>query len=281
MSSDYTDSKIRTASPLPEEAIDGQEWTRYEPVLTVQQLKERFLFGIPLYSRIVDPITKKPQKLTDEMLKDQIMRAITKVETKAHIDVFPVKRREAHDFDRSHMDAYGYFQTKHKPVYSVDKLEIKPGNTLNLYEVPNEWVDSKNFRMGRLHIIPLTLTMAGGTVPIQGRNGAAIYLQAVTGARWIPSFWQVEYTSGFGDGLIPRILNELIGIYAAIEILSLLAPTNNKSSQSLGLDGMSQSSSGPGPEVYNTRLKKLEEDKKDIMGALQVMFGIKFPRGNI
>ncbi len=70
-------------------------------------------------------------------------------------------------------------------------------------------------------------------------------------------------------------INELIGMRAAMDILSSLAPTYSKTSYSLGLDGMSQSQSGPGNQLYKLRLDELKEQYDKMTKKIKAMYGTK------
>jgi hypothetical protein len=74
----------------------------------------------------------------------------------------------------------------------------------------------------------------------------------------------------------------LIGIDSGIEICSRLAATNAKhSSYSLGLDGINQSVSGPGAEIFTTRINELKEKRKEIVSRVKAVFGGSFVIDNV
>jgi len=274
MAQDYSGSKVGPGATFPEVALDTAR-VRLEPMLKPEQLRERFLFGIPLVSRIKDPITGKFQVFTEEMLSDIIDGAVETAEQETKIDIFPVKRREKHPFDRNHYESFGYFQVEHRPITSIDKLSVTPSNAIDIFTVPQEWIEAAYLIRGQVNIVPLTISfLNGGFVPTQGAGGAA-FLSLLGNKAWIPAYWQFEYTSGYKDGNVPRIVNELIGSIAAIEVLSQLAATFRVTSHSLGIDAMSQSVSGPGPAIFQIRVKELEEKKTRIVKKLKAAYGLK------
>lgn len=277
---DYTDSKSATGKPYPENAIATAR-QQLEPLLTVDQLKSRFLFGVPLVSAMKDPFTGKSQILTDDMLADIIEGAISQAELELKIDIFPVKRREKHPFDIQLYNSFGYFQLSHRPCTSVDKLSVTPSNDRDVYTMPNEWVEGAYLHRGQVNIVPLTVGFVGGTALPQASGGAA-FLSILGQAAWIPAWWQIEYTSGFVDGNLPRVINDYIGAQAATEVLSMLGLTYARSnSHSLGIDGLSQSVSTPGPEIFKVRLEELEEKKKALMKKIKAIFGFKIFSGTL
>ncbi len=277
---DYTDSKFPGKSNFPENAVDAEEAKRYEPILTAKLLKSRYLFGVSLMAKTINPLTKKYDVMTDEDLADRIQGAISNVELELGIDITPVKRDESHPFDRNLLQQYGYMRSQRKPILSVDKLSIRPGNNVDIYTLPNDWISGAHFTKGQINIVPL-IPASSTTFINAATGGGAVFLQVVSGTGWVPTFWVLSYTTGFADGKIPRSLNDLIGCYAAIETLSLLATLNTTSSHSLGMDGMSQSVSTPGPDLYNTRIKLLEEKKKVLTGKIKTLFGLKWVMTNI
>lgn len=278
---DYTNSRSGVGSPFPENAIDTAR-LQVEPLLTVDLLKTRHLFGVPLVSAQKDPLTGKAQVMTDEMLSDYIEGAVAQAELELKIDIFPVKRREKQPFDINLYNSFGYFQLSHRPCTSVDKLSVTPSNQLDVYVVPNDWVEGAYLHRGQVNIIPLTVAFVQGTyIPQQSSAGAA-FLQILGNKAWIPAWWQIEYTSGFKDGMVPRVINEYIGCVAAIEVLSQLALTYARaSSHSLGIDGLSQSVSTPGPQIFKVRMDELEEKKKNIMKKVKAIFGFKIFSGTL
>lgn len=272
----YTGSKTGIGAVYPENAIDA-ELSRLEPILTPAQVRNRHLFGLPLVSQMKDPITGKAAVMTDEIIQDVIMGAISQVETNCRIDISPVKRREKFPFDRNLYEAYGYMKLPHRPVTSVDKLSITPANAQDIYVVPVEWIEAAYLARGQVNIIPMTAAFVfGGTVPTSS-TGGAFFLAILGNKWWIPAYWQAEYTSGYPDGMVPRIVNELIGTIVAQEILSQLAATFGKSQgHSLGIDGMSQSVSSPGPQVFTTRIQDLEAKKDNLVRKIRNMYGTGF-----
>ena len=278
---DYTNSRPGVGSAFPENAIDTAR-LQLEPLLTVDLLKTRHLFGVPLVSAQKDPLTGKSQVMTDEMLYDYIEGAVSQAELELKIDIFPVKRREKQPFDINLYNSFGYFQLSHRPCTSIDKLSVTPSNMLDVYVVPNDWVEGAYLHRGQVNIVPLTVAFVQGTYIPQQSSGGAAFLQILGNKAWIPAWWQIEYTSGFKDGLVPRVVNEYIGCVAAIEVLSMLAVTYARSnSHSLGIDGLSQSVSTPGPQIFKVRLDELEEKKKAIMKKVKAIFGFKIFSGTL
>lgn len=280
---DYTRSKKDPRSVYPENATDAHEWTLYEPLMTPQQLRDRFLWGIPLFSYTPDPITRMPAKMTDEQLKDMILRAVAMVQLETGIDVFAVQREEKVPFDRQEMLDLGYMRTKYRPIRSVERLSVAPGDQPDLLVISPEWISKEGFVRGEVRIVPTvgSLASTGALIGTDSAGFNPMFASVLNQSRWVASFWNIKYTTGFDDGAIPRPMNELIGCTAAIDALSLLATTNRSSSYSLGMDGQSQSVSTPGPQVYDGRIKVLEERRQLLSKKFRAKMGQKFAIGSI
>lgn len=279
---DYTTSKPALGGQFPGgDVIDAHPWGRVEPLVKPDQVTSRYLFGVPLVSATMDPITKMRAVMTPEVIQDIIQGAVSRVELDTGLDIFPVQRQEKHGFDRQLYDSFGYMRTHHQPIASVEKLSVTPSNQVDVYNVPLDWLEAGNFYRGQVNIVPLTIAFqGGGFVPSQSAGGAA-FLSILGAKNWIPAYWQLVYTTGFPDGRIPRMLNDLISIYAAIDILGMLGATNRNASHSLGIDGMSQSISSAGPEVYASRIQKLEEQRVAMLNKMKAKSGKKFLVSNV
>ena len=277
---DYTNSRFAPGGPIPENAIQA-EFPQMEPLLTPELLKSRHLLGVSL-ATAKDPVTGKATIITDDILRDIIDGAVAQAESDLKIDIFPVKRREKHPFDLNLYSSFGYFQLSHRPATSMDKLSVTPSNGLDVYVVPNEWVETSYLTRGQINIVPLTVAFVQGTYIPQQSSGGAAYLQILGNKPWIPAWWQVEYTSGFPNGMLPRILNEYIGSRAAIEVLSQLALSFARAnSQSLSIDGLGQSVSTPGPQIFKGRIDELEEKITKITKKVKALFGYKIFSGTL
>lgn len=267
---------------FPENAVSSS-FGRLNPLITAEQLITRFLVGIPMVARMKDPRTNKPMVITDDMLKDYIKLAIDTVEAELMIDIMPVKYSEKLPFDKAEYDSFGYFKCTHKPVYSLDLLSVRPSDNHDVFYVPLDWIETTNMSYGQINIVPLSIavTAQGGVVNSQG-GGGSVFLSILGQKPWVPAFWGIEYTSGFKDGMLPVIVNELIGIVAAMRILSMLAATYaGANSSSLSIDGMSQSISTPGPAVFKTRLEELAAERKMLVKKVKKLFQSNFVVGNI
>lgn len=280
---DYSNSKGAFGGVYPETSVGGAAWKRTEPLITPQQLRRRMLLGIPLVSFMKDPITGKPIVVTDDDLQDFIVRAVAMAETETGATIFPEQFNEKQPFDRNEYESFGFFKLMKRPVSSVEEFAVTPANNIDVFSVPLDWVETSYLVRGQLNIVPLTiaLTAGGGVVNSQG-GGGAVFLSILGNKPWVPAFWRIKYTAGYPDGAIPIIVNELIGSIAAMDVLSQLAATYARSSSaSLSVDGLSQSVSTPGPQIYVQRCQELAETRKKLVKKIKTMVGLNIFSGNV
>lgn len=298
MSTDFKDKKDAPHGQYPAnvQSADGQGaagFSRVDKWLDVERLKDEFLFGIPLVSLL----TK--QKLSDASLKNIIIRAAAQVELDCNVDVFPVVRVVRLPFDRTkNQQGFGQMNVGIRPIKSLLEISIrtsateltvnntvmydnptKEGNIL--YKFPLEWIDTSLMRKGILAFTPLQSSpnslMPGGSFG----GAAAPLLIALQQLNNFPGFWYVRFESGFDENSIPSTVNELIGTYAAMIVLSMLGPTRHITSQSMSIDGVSQSTSGPGYQLFVVRYQQLQERAAQLKDLIKKRFTTSIFMDNI
>ncbi len=270
---DYTDSKDSVGLLSPSQTV-AAGFSRYEPLITGEAMVERFLTNIDLS----DPRTKKP--MPAQVLNEQILDAIAVLEMEVGLQIFPTQHRERQAFDRNLYATMGYMMLEKRPVMSIESLTITASNNVDLWTVSNDWIDTGRMAGGQIYIVPINVAVTaqmGG-----GASGGAAFLAILGQQSWVPAYWMVTYTTGFKDGKLPRAVNVLVGIQAAIQVLGLLAAARAAvTSKSIGMDGLSQSSSGPGPQMYDTVIKLLMDRKKVLVGKMKNQYGLKMFSGNV
>lgn len=257
--------------------VDAKETSnllgRIEPVITPELLISRYLKNIPEIS-----------KYTYDELKDQIGLAMNDVELLTGIALSPVQVQERHPYDYNLYKNFIHFKTNHRPILSVESIQVVSTNNLIVYDLPIEWVEVGMAHKGQLNVLPLlsvfgssATTLANG-VP----SGALIFLQGLNNMQFLPAFWTITYTYGLcKDGNLPVVVNQIVGMTAAISILSSCQATNRYNSQSLSADGISQSSSNPGVQVYAKRIEDLTNERERLMQKIRSIFFNKYFLSNI
>lgn len=269
----YDGSKGPPGALYPTNATDS-EFQRLEPLITPTLLKSRFLKGISMTLKVKDLETGKPFRITDEELADYIESAVCDAEDDTGICIMPTKFSDKLPYQRQDYEKMGYLQLPHKPISSIDSMTVKMSDGVPIFEFPMAWLETANLVAGQLNLIPL----ASGLISADASSsGSALFFTSLWNMPWVAALFAVEYTTGFKDGLVPRSVNNLIGTIAAMRVLSQLAAAQSgQNSVSIGLNGMNQSVSGPGPDRYKTRMGELAEDRKRATKKIRKIFGTSF-----
>jgi hypothetical protein len=238
---------------------------RSEALLTPTQLKNRFLKGI--MERLPAGVT-----FSNEELKDRINIAINEVEADLGCNVFAETIKEKHAFDYNLYKTFIHVRVLQKPVVELEDMAIVSADGGRVFPIPAVWIETANFYRGQINVVPLLAAYGNNVVQAASTNISAFFATLFQG--WVPAYWQITYKSGISNtpGRLPVLVNKLIGIYASIEILSGLAANNQYNSQSLGQDGLSQSTSGPGTQLYVQRIQDLQQQKEQILKQLKRVF---------
>jgi hypothetical protein len=268
---DYTHTKSITTNAYPVQANGTSGLlTRVEPLLTPAKLKSRYLKGI---------LEKLPPGVSysNEELKDQINLAINEIEVDLKVPVFAEQFKERLPFHYNDYKSYIHLRTNAGPIVSIEDLAIVSANADNIFRIPAEWIDTANFHQRLINVVPLLAAYGINSVSGAVGNGGIAFLTVLGGLLWVPAYWTVTFTAGLckDAGQVPIVVNNLIGIYAALNILSSIAPNNQNTSVSLSQDGVGQASSGHGVMVFQTRRAELEQKKQEILKQLQRLLGQK------
>ncbi len=277
---DIIDSKPGIGTTWDQSVVEAS-WGKLEPILTPDQLVSRHLFGIALESGMRDT-RGRPQRMTPEMLQDEIERAVSRLEFELHIDITEKRRQDKEPFDKSLYESFAFFRVKHRPVTNIFAVDVVPSNNVSIYNIPLDWVETGMLSQGQLNVIPLNIAIQnGGFIPSESAGGA-IFLSILAQKVYIPAFWIIDYSSGFPTNMMPRLLNEIIGVDTAIEVLTKLGATYARSTgHSVGVDGISQSVSGPGPQIFVQRITDLQLRKKGLVKQIKTQCGMNMIIGEI
>lgn len=258
--------------------ITESVWGRLFPLLDAAQLRQEYLFGIPMWSFFVDPVTKQRQKLTDPILEKIIERMVNRVEEDSGTIIMPSYTTEDYPFDLAEYRSFGFMKLNVRPYTSIVHVQVRAADKSRLFEAPLPWVGVAGLVKGRLSLLPqgtagAVMASASGTPPF------LLYLAQLS---FTPQFWQVQGIAGFRDGLIPTMVNDLIGMRTAIEVLSMLGATYAfMTGGSLSIDAMSQSSSGPGPAIFQTRIAQLQQDYAKEIRKYKKFCGLAIVSGTV
>jgi len=279
---DLTTTNKPTLGALDPVNADESGWDGSGPLPGVSEIRDVHLFGIPLVSGIRHPLTKMFAEMSDNLLQRFIRAAVDLAEAETGADLFPRQYVEGHPYDMDEQRAFGYMMLRHRPGSAIQKLDIVSSDGVNVWDVPLAWIQTDYLYRGQIQLMPFAVAAQSGVaIPLTSPSGAGL-LPSIFRFSWVPALWRVTYTAGYPDGMLPGYVRQLIGTIAAMEVLSALAATYSQTtSASLSLDGLGQSSSGPGPERFKLRMDELAAKRKWLVGKIQAKFGMRLFAGNI
>lgn len=214
----------------PSEPIDGSGALLLN-VLTVPQLKQRYLFGIDLTDDRGVP-------LPDEVYTFYILAAIKWMEHQLDIKLLPTTiEREAHDYYRADYPEFNIIQLDDYPVISVEEFRVEYPSGQTVINYPPEWL-----RLDKNHGIVRIVPTAGTLSNILIAQGGSFLPAVFSGLSHLPDLFHVTYTAGFEK--IPENILDLIGMFASIgpfNIFGDLITGAGIGNISVGMDGLSQS----------------------------------------
>lgn len=233
-------------------------------LLTVDQLKNIFLFGIDLTNDFGEPYP-------DELFQFYIRSAVQFVRDKLDIDLLPTEQAdEKHDFYKRDYEKYVITKLDRVPVIEVTGARlVLPLNQKIIDYSPNSF--QVDHDAGWLEIVP------GSGQILLGQTGA--FLPLVFGGQdYLPQAIRVDYTSGFRNGFVPADIQEVIGMLASFGPLGIagdLLVGAGIASQSLSIDGLSQSvntTSSATNSGYGARLVQYQKQLKDMWQTLRARY---------
>lgn len=243
---------------------------RYGPLIDVQRFKAEYLFGIPLRAALTG------EEVTDETIKQFIRKGVSDFESSVRVPVNPVKIEDRFDFIRADDLSFGTKRLTRFPVIKVEALKaLWPGRNDvladfgNSQEVdyPTSWVSLLG-DTGLVRIVPNSGSIINADVNFLASSA---YRSIVLGGlkNW-PNMWRIIYWAGFDRDKVPDVVNDLIGILAAIKFLSQMAPAIfPMNTQSVSLDGMAQSVSTAGPMWLQLRIAELTNERDRLVEQLK------------
>lgn len=268
---DFSNSKHGNGAVYPDAVVDTA-WEFAEPLITAEKVIQLHLWGIPLVTRIKNPLTNKPDVMDPTTIKEYVIQAVALAETESNVDIFPRTYNERHPYDQKAMESFGYFMVRHGPVSSVESLAVVSSDGINVWNVPPQWMDGGYLAQRQINIMPFAVAAQSGVaVPVTSPVGAGL-LPNLFKFSFVPGMFNIAYTSGFKDAKVPKIVNQLIGTIAAMEILSQLQTTYvYASSVSIGVDGFSQGV-GQNTNPYVQRLQELADKRRWLVRRIMRLF---------
>jgi hypothetical protein len=223
--------------------VGNRNYTQVEPLITVQKLKETYLFGslhFPDY---------KGDELSDDAIQTFINNAVSMLEHDLDIAIMPRKKVEYKDYAANDYAEWGYIQLNNNPVISLESMKVVYTKGFNqqtqeeefetVLDIPQQWMrldpDSGIIRMIPNNKFPGRLAVGAG---------GAFFPELFNRHSMVPHMWEVTYYHGFKAGCVPSAMNAAIGLIASIFVMNILGDLiigAGIAGTSLSLDGLSQS----------------------------------------
>lgn len=248
---------------FPPNATSQTSFTTAGPILTVSDLKTRYLFGISLTD-------DKGNAMPDAVFQHAITTAISYLEHKLDIIILEREFTENYDYRATDYMNFNFLQLKKRPLSKLIEIKARFPNNQDLVKYPEEWYVVEK-EAAQIQLSPVEGTFSG-LIVTQGGS----YVPLIYGAQsaW-PHLFQVKYLAGFCNDQIPVIINEMIGMQAAIRIFEILGDLilgQGVTSESVGLDGASVSKQlGASPQfnAFSARIKSYKDQMKDYIESVK------------
>jgi hypothetical protein len=254
---------------MPTIVLSMKSEKRTRDLFSVEELKERFLYGIK--------IQKDGKELPDstytyfvDFAKEQVEKMIL---VKLNLQIFT----ETKNFHASDWQTWNQIRLSY-PVVCGLQVDGFFG-TVKQVTYPKEWISiktsSEDLYSRLIHIVPNTGTGYNQTAAVYG----GLYPQTgmIGGGNHTPNFWTIKYITGFKK--VPRDIETAIGMLAALNILAVGNETLasavgalGTSSKSISIDGLSQSVSmymNGQAGIFGARIKQYTETLTGEKGLLQ------------
>lgn len=254
---------------MPQLVLNMPYGVNQDSVISPGELLETYFFGIPIQ-------TQDGRRMTSDVVQFYIDAAQQEIEKYMDVKMKPTIIEERLDFRREDWYNWGFIPT----TYPVRKAFVMDGfvNSVRQIQYPEQWIVTKKTNSGlyrrQLWIVP------NQDAPVTNNNsvifsGIMPHIGFMNNAT-VPSYWTVRYCTGFTKP--PADLVNVIGKLAAINIFHILGDLilgAGIASQSIGIDGLSQSISTTSSATsagYGSRIFGYLKDLKTNLPRLKAYY---------
>ena len=243
----------------------------YGPLITIDELQTNYLTGVKM-------VNNQGQPWPTALYQNALDSAQSGFEIETHLFATPtVITNESHDYYAQEYAHFCYIKLFNYPVISVQNLTaVYPtGQTILMF--PSSWIKIMP-NSGQLMIVPTAGTMSQ---VLLGQGGSYLPLMGA-GLSYLPGLFQVSYTAGFPLNQVPAVVNQIIGMKAAISLMGMASSNILEAgigTKTISIDGLSQSVGiasgiyGPYSPLVRTYMEMIQENTKNIIAKYQ---GINF-----
>jgi hypothetical protein len=237
--------------------------------ISVQELKDHFLFGVDLTDDHGVPYP-------ETMYEFYIRSATEWFETEIPGLILVNKEITEHkDYYLNDYANFNFLRLNWFPTTEVSDISIQFPLSTNVLKFNPDWfrIDSTS---SQTRLIPTQGSLSSILLG-QGGNFLPLFY---SGQDNMPHVWKVVYKAGFLPGKVPINIKELIGMKAAMGPLNIagdLIAGAGIASKSIGIDGLSQSISTTASATnagYGARILQYNKEIKDRIGRLKDYYGV-------
>lgn len=248
---------------FPPNSVSETAFLDAEPIITPDELKVRYLFGLDLSD-------ENGNELPRETIQHAINSAVSYLEHKLDIIIKPRDFLEKYDLKQKDYTNFNFLQLKKRPLRELKSLKAKLPSNRELINYPPEWFTVEK-ESSQIQLAPTEGTFSSMVV---SQGGSFLPLLYGTRDYW-PHLFEISYSAGFDNDCIPIIINEMIGMQAAIrlfEILGDIVLSPGLAGESVGLDGANTSKNTTASAMYSAfsaRVTSYKDQMKDYISTVK------------
>lgn len=238
-------------------------------LLSPQDLRERYLFGLPT--------EKNGQSIPESTYEFYLDAAQQLIESMLGLRLNREVITETRDFINDDWVKWGYIRVSY-PVAKAYSLEGYLGTTKQV-TYPKAWLSVRKTSDGRTYDRNMYLVPAQSTVS----DASAVYSGLLPNLGWfrtfgtIPNYWTLKYITGFPGNKIPNDILQAMGMLAAMPMLGVMSDLVlgtstfgfGMGSKSISMDGLSQSVStfaNGQAGIFGARIKQYNDQLFGVNG---------------
>ncbi len=264
----YENSVTAEASAWSD-ALSAAEEADESLLLSVDELKELYLFGVDLSDDYGRPFTRR-------MLEHYIRAGAGWLSKELDIPLVPVNIvEETHDHYAQDYGQWGFFQLRQYPVIEVTGVRFQYPSMQSSVTINQQWVVlTENGAHGQIQIVP----GQGGIADVLLIPGALMPMWSGRSGR-VPGIWRFDYRAGFEVGTLPVDLKHVLGMWAAIGPLNIagdLVAGAAIATKSVSVPGLSQNIGTTASATnagYGSRILEYQKEIKQQMPNLRRFYG--------
>lgn len=233
-------------------------------LISIQELKETYLFGIDLTNDDGEPFP-------DAVFENAIIAAQSWMETEIPGLILCEREiEEQRDYYINDYVAYNFMKLNWFPVQEVSSVAVQFPLSTNVLKFDPQWYRCESLS-GHTRLVPTQGTFSS----ILLSQGGSFLPLFYSGLQDVPAIWRITYKAGFKAGQLDRNIWDLIGMRAAIAPLNMAGEFiagAGIASKSLSIDGLSQSintTASAENTGYGARIKEYNEQIKIRLSALK------------